>query len=451
MDLPSQRIFTNKQLLAMIGPVVLESVFSSLISMVDGIMVSSVGEAAISAVSLVGSISTVVLVMFNALTAGGSIVTSQYIGAKKTEEAKRSSGQMVLMALVASALLGLLCVLFSRQILTLCFGSVERDVMDNAVVYFTYNAASFPLIALRSACGVIFRCSKNTKVSLKVSILANLVNVAGNYICIHKLHMGVEGVAIPTVLCRVVGVITIMIMLSRSEQTLKPSLRDVIRVYPKTMKKILGLGLPTAVESSIFDAGKVMVMSMISQFGTYQIAASSTATTLAHFAYIPAQACHGLSLTVIGQCVGAKDEAQLKENLRKLTVAAFVLDAAVAIPSMLLRYQLLGLYDSLSPETVELAANLMLISLGGMMVFYPPAYGFNGPLRAANDTTFGMIVSIVSMLLVRVGLSQILCVNLGWGAVGVWVAMVGDWIFRSIFLIPRFVSGAWKKKCGMAR
>ena len=127
------------------------------------------------------------------------------------------------------------------------------------------------------------------------------------------------------------------------------------------------------------------------------------------------------------------------------------MDAAVAIPSMLLRYQLLGLYDSLSPETVELAANLMLISLGGMMVFYPPAYGFNGPLRAANDTTFGMIVSIVSMLLVRVGLSQILCVNLGWGAVGVWVAMVGDWIFRSIFLIPRFVSGAWKKKCGMAR
>jgi len=450
MDLPSQRVFTNKQLLAMIGPVVAEAVFSSLISMVDGIMVSSVGEAAISAVSLVGSISTVMLVLFNAMTAGGSIVTSQYIGAKKPEEAKQAAGQMLLMTLAASVLLGLICVLFSRQILTLCFGSVEQDVMNDAVVYFTYNAASYPLIAIRSGCGTIFRCSKNTKVSLKVSILANLVNVAGNYICIHILHMGVEGVAIPTVLCRVVSVATIMWMLARSDKTLKPSLQDVTRVYPKTMKKILGLGLPTAVESSLFDAGKVMVMSMISLFGTYQIAASSTATTLAHFAYIPAQACHGLSLTVIGQCVGAKDEAQLKENLRKLNIAAYLLDALVAIPTILLRYQLLGLYDSLSPETVELAADLMLISLGGMMIFYPPAYGFNGPLRAANDTTYGMVVSIVSMMLVRVGLSQILCVQLEWGAIGVWVAMVADWIFRSVFLIPRFTSGVWKKKCGMA-
>ena len=191
MELPRTRLFTNKALSALLIPLFMEQLLGTLVGMVDGIMVSSVGEAAISAVALVGNISAIMLNLFAALATGGSIVTSQLIGAGKMKDARRSAGQVITLTVAVSSALALICCLFNRQLLTLVFGKVETDVMDNAVTYFYYNALSLPFLAVCSAGGAIMRAQGISRVTFYVSLLRNAVNVGGNAICILGLGMGV--------------------------------------------------------------------------------------------------------------------------------------------------------------------------------------------------------------------------------------------------------------------
>ncbi|MBR3978292.1 MAG: MATE family efflux transporter [Oscillospiraceae bacterium] len=450
MELPRRQLFTNKALVWLFIPLFLEQLLNTLVGMVDGIMVSSVDEAAIAAVSLVGNISAVILNLFAALATGGAIVTSQLIGAGDMNKARRSAGQVITMTVAVSSLLGLLCCLFNRQLLSLVFGKVEADVMDNAVTYFFYNALSFPFLAVCSAGGAIMRAQGNSRVAFYVSLLRNAVNLGGNAICIFGLGMGVEGVAIPTALCRVVGAIAIMLVVMNKKQKLRPAASDIFHIAPRLMSRVLRIGLPTAFENSLFQLGRIMTLSMITGFGTYQITANSTANTLCSLVVCITTACRMTSMTVIGQCVGAKDLWQIKENSRKLLVAEYVCNALAAVAVILLRYPLLGLYSKLSEETIELAAELICICLGASIFIYPLSFFLTGPLRAANDSAFPMWVSIISMAIFRLTLAQILCVNLGWGARGVWWAMPADWVCRAICFSWRWFGGSWKKKCGLS-
>lgn len=450
MELPRQRLFTNRTLTLLILPLIFEQLLATLVGMVDGIMVSSVGEAAISAVSLVGNISAVMLNLFTALASGGSIVTSQFIGAAKHKDARRSASQVITMTVGFSIAIALLCILFNRPLLRLFFSNVEKQVMDDSSVYFYFDALSFPFLALYSSGAAILRANGNSKVALYVSLLRNAVNIAGNAICIYGLHMGVEGVAIPTAISRVVGSVTIMLVVASKKQPLRPSKKHIFHVDHRLMGRMLRVGLPTAFENSIFQLGRVMTLSMITGFGTYQIAANSTANTLTGLVVTITTSLRIASLTVIGQCVGARDENQIRENYRKLMLTGYVLNGAFAILMILFRYPILGLYTGLSPEAVKLAAKLMCIHLGSSILLYEPAFLISGPLRAANDSAFPMWVSILSMAIFRLSLAQILCVNLGWGALGVWYAMIVDWVCRSICFVWRWHGGAWKKKCGLA-
>lgn len=451
MDLPQQRLFSNKKLTLLILPLIFETLLGTLVSMVDGIMVSSVGEAAISSVSLVGNISAVMLNLFAALAGGGAIVTSQLIGAGKRGEARRSAGQVITMTVGFSLIVGALCILFNRPLLQLFFGKVEKVVMDGAVVYFFYNAASFPFLALCSAGAAILRADGNSKVTFYVSLLRNAVNIAGNAICIFGLRMGVAGVAIPTALSRVVGSVVIMLVVMGKHQPLRPHRQDVFCIDRKLMSRMLRVGLPTAFENSIFQLGRVMTLGMITGFGTYQIAANSTANTLTGLVVTITTSLRSASLTVIGQCVGARDERQIQENFKKLMKLNYLLNGAAALLMIALRYPILRLYVGLSQEAVDLAAELMCIHLGVGVALYPLSFLIPAPLRAANDSAFPMWVSTISMAVFRLTLAQVLCVTLGWGARGVWWAMIVDWVCRSICFTWRWYSGAWKKKCGLAK
>ena len=450
MELPRQQLFSNKKLVALILPLFLEQMLGTLVGMVDGIMVSSVGESAISAVSLVGNISAVMLNLFAALATGGSIVTSQLIGAGRKEDSRRSAGQVITMTVAVSAMLGLGCLLFSRPLLHLVFSDVEKQVMDDSVTYFFYDALSYPFLALCSAGAAIMRANGNSKVTFYVSMLRNAVNVAGNDFCIYGLKLGVEGVAIPTALCRVVGAVAIMLVVMGKKQPLRPSFKDIFHIDRRLMGRMLRVGLPTAFENSLFQLGRVMTLSMITGFGTYQIAANSTANTLTGLVITITTTFRIASMTVIGQCVGARDEKQIKENYKKLMVAEYICNAVAAIAMILTRKQLLGLYTGLSAKSVELAAELICIHLGVGIFLYPLSFLITGPLRAGNDSAFPMWVSILSMAIFRLTLAQILCVQLGWGAPGVWWAMIVDWVCRSVCFTWRWHGGYWKKKCGLA-
>lgn len=450
MEQPRRCLFTTRSLILLVLPIIAEQLLAQLVGMVDGIMVSSVGEVAISAVSLVTNFSGVMINLLAALCSGGCIVTSQFIGAGKETQARRSAGQVITMAVLVSTALCTACLIFNRQLLSLFFGSVEEAVLDDAVIYFIYDALSYPFLAVCSAGGAIMRSKGNTKVMFYISILRNIVNIVGNALCIFVLKMGVAGVAIPTALSRVVGAGVTMLIVMRKDQTLRPSFSDILHINRKLMGKMLRVGLPTAVENSLFQLGRLMTLSMISGFGTVQIAANSTANALVGLVVTFSTAMRLGAMTVIGQCVGAQDEKQIRVNHNKFMIMGYISIGIAGSTLLLLRHQAVGLYTGLSPEAAQLATDLIRTHMIASLFLYTPSFLITASLRAANDGAFSMWVSILSMAFFRLTLAQILCVNLGWGAMGVWYAMIVDWICRSTCFVWRWYGGAWKKKCGLA-
>ena len=450
MQLQKQRLFTNRMLVALIVPLVIEQAFSVLVGLVDGVMVSSVGEAAISGVSLVNMINNVILNLFTALATGGAVITSQYLGAKDPDNAKRSAGQLVLMAAVFGVAIMALCLVFAGALIDLFFGTITAEVRQAGLTYLRITALSFPFIALYNAGAAIFRSIGNSKISMRVSILMNGINVAGNAVCIYGLKMGVEGVAIPTLISRMVAAGMMLYLVTRPEMVLRLQFADVLHFRKDTIRKILRIGVPSAAENSLFQLGRVLVVSMISLHGTVHITANAVANTLDSIGCIPGFAMGMAMITVVGQCVGAGDEEQIKHYAKKLLLADYVLQGLGNILMAVFAYQCIGLYSSLSPETEDLAATLVRIHTLCGLVLWPAGFVLPNALRAVNDVKFTLRVSMCAMILFRLSLSWLLCVHFGWGAVGVWIAMVADWVCRTACFVPRWLSGALKKKCGLA-
>ncbi|MBO5922875.1 MAG: MATE family efflux transporter, partial [Lentisphaeria bacterium] len=428
MELPRTRMFSNRDLLNIMVPLVLSQTLASLVGLVDGIMVSAAGEAAVSGVSLVNMISGIILVLFGALTTGGAVLTSQYLGARQKENARQSAGQMTLMAFVISMVLMTVCLFLTEPILRLFFGAVEDDVMAACIVYFRYDALSYPFIALFSAGAAIFRCVGNSKISLRINVIKNLINVVGNAICVYGLKMGVEGVAIPTLISRIIGAALIMVPACDSKQELSIDLKNLLRIYGGMMKKIVHIGIPTAFENSLFQLGRTLVTSMVTAFGTAHIAANATANSITAIVVIISTGMSLGMITVVGQCLGAHDTEQAKYYTKKLLLWCYVSQGLLQALLLIFQDQAIGLYSNLSLETIALTKKLITVHLVCAIPMYPISFLLPNALRAANDGRYTLTVSMLSMFLCRIVMSWVLCTQMQWGALGIWVAMVLDWV-----------------------
>ena len=439
-----ERLFTNRQMLTLLWPLVIEQALGVLVGMADTVMVSSVGEAAISGVSLVDMINQLVITLFGALATGGAVVTSQYLGAKRQGDAAKSAGQLVGLSALLGVSVAAFCLLTRTAQLRLFFGTITDDVMEACLVYFTITSLSFPFLALYNAGAAIFRSTGNSAVSMKVSVIVNAINFCGNAFCVFVLKMGVAGVAVPTLISRAVGAAIILALAAKRDYVLRITLRTVTHLERSTAKNILYIGIPSAFENSLFQLGRVLVVSMISLFGTVHISANAVANNLDAIGCIVGNAMGLAMITVIGRCVGAQDFEQVKYYTKKLLLWDYIAQGAVNVTVILLLNQILSLY-TLTPETRALSWTLVMIHDGCALLLWPAAFVLPNALRAANDVRFTMMASVVSMIVFRMGLSWILCVNMGLGAVGVWYAMVVDWICRIICFVTRFVTGTWKK------
>lgn len=441
-----QRLFSNQRLIRLIIPLVIEQGLTILVGMCDGVMVSSVGEAAISGVSLVDMINAVVLILFAALATGGAVVTSQFLGARQMEKAKKSAGQLVLMAGVLGSVSAVLCIVFANGLMRLFFGSIDQAVMDAGLIYLRITALSFPFIALYNAGAAMFRSTGNSKVSMQVSLLMNLINVVGNAFCIFVLKMGVAGVAIPTLVSRAVAAAVILAMAAQKKHELHLQRQWLTHIDRDMMGSILRIGIPSACENSIFQLGRLVVVSMIALFGTTQTSANAVANTLDGVGIIIGQAMGLAMVTVVGQSVGAGDPKQTSYYIKKLMLWTYVLMGISNGLLFLFVDQMVGLYSSLTPETVVLARTLVQIHSGFAILLWPVSFVLPNALRAANDVKFTMWVGVGSMILFRVVVSWFLCVQFQMGAIGVWIAMILDWVCRISFFLPRIFSGKWQTK-----
>lgn len=436
-------LFSNTDLRRLILPLILEQALAITVGMADTMMISSVGEAAVSGVSLVDMFNMLIFSVLSALSTGGAVVVSQNLGAKRADEACRSAKQLLVTVFAFSMVLAVAVIAFRRGLLRLFFGSIEPEVMDAALIYLTISAVSFPFLGIYNSCSALFRSMGKANVTFVVSIIGNVINIAGNGICIFGLHMGVAGVALPSLLSRMIMGMILYVLLKNPKHEVYFE-REKFHGDFKVIRKILYIGIPSGIENGIFQLGRVMVVSIISGFGTIQIAANGVANSLDNIGSLVGQAMNLAMITVIGRCVGADDKEQIRYYTKKLLVITYAATALVNIPILLGLEPILSLYG-LGAETTGLAKILVFIHNGLAMFLWPMSFTFPNMLRACNDVRYPMVMSILSMFVFRVGLSYILGAQFGLGAVGVWIAMIVDWIFRIISFVGRYFHGDWKR------
>ena len=382
-----------------------------------------------------------------ALATGGAVVTSQCIGAGRREEACRSARQLVFTEAAITIGISVLVLLFHRQILGLFFGQIEADVMQNAIIYLIISVFSFPLLAVYDSCAALYRSMGNAQITLKISLLMNVINVVGNAIGVYVLKLGVAGVAIPSLVSRGVAGVVLFTLLHNPDNLVFLT-RGKFKVDATIVKRILFIGIPSGIENGIFQLGRVLVVSIIAAFGTSQIAANGVANSLDSMGCIVGQAMSLAMITVIGRCVGAGEEGQVRYYTKKLLGETYFYTAVINSIILLLLPWILQIYG-LGEETTRLSYILVMIHDGMAIFLWPASFVLPNMLRACNDVKYTMVVSIFSMITFRIGFSYVFGVHMGWMAVGVWAAMVIDWVFRVLCFVGRYLAGTWRKKCGL--
>jgi len=368
--------------------------------------------------------------------------------ARQAKKACDSAKQLVYSVTVITILVAALVVLIRVPMLRLFFGKIEDDVMEACLIYLVISAFSFPFMALYNSGAALFRAMGNSAVTFKISVLMNLINVVGNAICVFGLKMGVAGVAVPTLIARMVGSIVIIQMLRNPNLQIHLEKGRYI-INMAEIKKIFFIGIPSGVENGLFQLGRVVLVSIISGFGTVQIAANGVANSLDAMGCIIGQAMNLAMITVIGQCVGAGDERQIRYYLKKLLIITYSATAVMNSIILMLLHPILSLYG-LGPETTELAYTLVFIHNLCAIFCWPSAFVFPNMLRACNDVRYTMLVSVFSMIAFRIGFSIVFGVYMNMGAIGVWIAMVIDWLFRIAMFWGRYFAGTWRKKAHLA-
>ena len=435
-------MFTKDQLRKLILPLIVEQILAITVGMVDTMMISYAGEAAISGVSLVDMINVLLINIFAAVGTGGAVVVSQYLGHGNKKLACRAAEQLITVSVVISTGIMLLSLLFRAPLLRLLFGTVEADVMRNAMVYFLISAFSFPFLAVFNACAATYRSMGNSKISMQVSVGMNIFNAIGNAILIFGFQMGTAGAALSTLAARILGAAVMMVLMKNQKNDVYVIYRNLIAWERSMVRRILHIAIPNGVENGLFQLGRVLVVSIISRFGTAQIAANAVANNLDSMGCIAGQAMNLAMITVVGQCMGAGEKEQAVWYTKKLWKFTYMITAAVNSVILLSLPLLLNIY-SLSPEAWRYAFILVCIHNGCAILLWPTSFTMPNALRASGDVRFTMVISVASMFIFRIGFSVVLGIYFGLGAIGVWIAMVLDWICRVSFYIWRFCSKKW--------
>lgn len=439
-----EMMFTNRQLVALMWPLLLEQLLAITVGLADSLMVATVGDAAISAVSLVDSISNLMIYIFSAMATGGAAVAGQYIGQRQKEDACNAGQQLIALLGAVSIFFVALLYLFRTQILTVMFGHIEPDVMAATNTYYLYVMASIPGIALYNGGAALFRTMGHSDVSLKVSLLMNSINVIGNAVLIFGFGMDVAGVAIPTLVSRTVAAVVILSLLFNRDLMLHLSDIRGFHLNMRLMKNIFYIGVPSGVENGMFQLGRLVLFSLISTFGTASMVANAIGNTIANFNCFAGQAINLGLAAVVSQCVGAGEFDQARAYLRKIVKWTYGIMAVVNLTIIALLPLIMRVYN-VSPEAEKLAVTVTLIHGISSIFIWVPAFMVPVFLRAAGDAKFTMLASMLTMWVVRVMLAYVLGKYMGYGVIGVWFAhAIVDWSVRSVIFFLRYRSGKWE-------
>lgn len=435
--------FSPAELRRLVLPLVAEQLLAISVGLADSVMVAGVSNAAVSAVSLVDSVSNLMIFIFSAFAAGGSVAAGQYLGRRDEGKARLAAEQLVVLLGVLSLAVMAVMYLGKSFVLHRVFGRIEADVMLATDQYYSVVMASIPFLALYNAGAALMRTMQRSDVTFRVSLLMNGVNLGGNALLIYGLRLGVLGAAIPTLVSRALAAVVILRLFARRELPLHLCELPHYRFNGRMVRNILSIGVPSGLENGMFHFGRLILTSLISTFGTASIMANAIGNTIGNF-QIFASAAIGLGLTTVSsRCVGAGDYDAARRYTRALLKWCYLGQGAINLLLLLATPLVLWVYR-VEGETASLAAAVMTIHGVGSILIYPTAFPLANTLRSAGDARFTMLVTVTTMWLCRVLLGYVCSVTLGLGVVGVYAAHMLDWVARSVCFVLRYRGTRWQ-------
>lgn len=437
-------LYTNKDLKKLIIPLIFEQLLAILVGMVDTVMIAGVGEAAVSGVSLVDTINILIINITASLATGGAVVAGHFLGQKDEKNAGRAAWQLVLFSIFLSLIVTILFLAAHKPMLRVIFGQVEPTVMESATTYLIITAISICPLAIYNSCAALFRAMSDSKTTMLIAIAMNLINLVGNAILIYGVKIGVAGAAIATTLSRTAAAVIIMLLLFHTDRVINFKGQATWRMDFGLIKRILYIGVPNGLENSLFQLGKIMLLSLISTFGTYAIAANAVCNTLAGFNILPGQAVNMALLSVISVCVGAGDYEQARYYTRKLVGLAMGCLAGISGILIVFAPWIMKIYN-LTPQTEELAVQVIRWHAVLAIFFWVPSFTVPNTLRAAGDVVWTMFIAIASMWTFRIIFAYVFSNYFDGGLMGVWVAMTIDWAFRGLCYVLRYRGHKWEQ------
>lgn len=469
-------LFTGKQLLWLILPIVIEQIFSTSLGMFDSMMVSSIDEFghASNAVGNVDYMNNLVIQLFSAFATGGAIITSQYLGARDIENARNSAKHMLVLVLIFSCVIGGLCLALNPYLLRLFYGDVSDDVMAMQRTYFYITAASFPLIGIFNGSAALLRVQRKSMSTMVSAGASCIINIGLNALFIWVFEMGVAGAALATLIARAIPAVYMRVLLMSDKNTLTVKLFTRFRFDGKMVKHILFIAIPSGIESCLFQLGKLMTNTFVNsgcyvqydaqgQLVNIEANANTIANNLNNIASVVGSGIGTSCLTVIGQAVGTGDADCVKYYIKKMFIISFIANAITVAIIMGTSQWLIYLWQQ-PAEAYPIALKCLYFCLSFQFVTYPLSFTTPAILKATSDVKYVMWSAISSMIIMRVGLcflftsdalSPWLMSTFGFkfefGAMGYWIGMCADWCVRSILFVARLLTGRWKKASGMLK
>lgn len=433
----------NKRFLQLFWPILIEQGLTILVGVISTILVSNVGDYAVAGVNLVDTINNMIIIFFNALASGATVVVAQRIGARRNKEAGETAAQAIVLVVGIAIIVGALTTGFAGQILHALYGKSATNVLATSEIYMRFSGISYAFLGVFSVCAGVTRAAGNSKTPMMGAFVANIINVAVAAVLIYVFHLGVYAVAIAMLAARIGAAAFMFTMVRRKTEDatlLLPKLR--LKLDMELLRPILKIGIPSGVDSLIFQGAKVLLAVFMSGMGTAALQANAIVTSLSSFVNLPGNAFSIVSVTVVGQAYGAKLYRQAKSLMRKMCLYTSVMQAAIGIPLFLFLEPMIASYGP-SAESAATAKLILTISVLIHPFLYATAFVLPQSLRAVGDARQPMIISIISLLTLRIFGSWLLGVRLGYGVLGIWLSMFADWVGRSIGFIYRMEKNKW--------
>ena len=419
-------------------PVIMENILQAFIGTVDIYFAGSINDNAIAAIGVTNLVINLFIVFFTAISMGTSAIVARNFGKGEMDKVKEAVIESVFLGIIISLVLGIINIIFYKQILKVCGAS--NEILQLAIPYYVIVSVPIIFLCLSLILSSCLRSTKDTKTPMIATALANILNIILN-ILFMKMNMGITGLALATTISRCVDMIILIIKLKLDNIEIKLN-KSSLKSGKDTLKSIVKIGAPAGMEKLIMRLGQIVYNSMIISIGVPSFVAHNIAGNIESYTYIPALGFGVATATLVGITLGIGDSEKSKEIVYLADKITIIFMMIVGINLFIFAPEIVKMFTKTKEVQLMVIHVLRLISL--FQSFIAITQIFTSALQGAGDTKFPMYATLIGIWGIRVGIGYLLGVILSFGLFGVWMAYALDITIRGILLIIRFNYGKWK-------